>query len=109
MRCSSPCAGHAADRASAFNVGGGPAGALSPLELVERVAGLLRIEPEVVPHDPNAEVRPGFVSDNRRFQNATGWAPRVGLHEGIATMCRWLAEPRGCLTPSLAAGEREDS
>jgi CDP-paratose 2-epimerase len=32
------------------------------------------------------------VSDTRKFQAATGWAPRVDVREGVARLHAWLRE-----------------
>ena len=95
----------AADRLAgrAFNIGGGPAFTLSLLELLE----LLELLGEA--HAPGPAVehagwRPGdqryYVSDSRRFRALTGWAPRVGVRDGVRRLCAWLAGDR----PEAALG-----
>jgi CDP-paratose 2-epimerase len=38
--------------------------------------------------------RPGdqryYVSNTTRFRTATGWAPRIGVAEGLDRLTRWL-------------------
>lgn len=74
----------------AFNLGGGPERATSLLELLERLRK--HVPPMPPPHF--AHWRTGdqryFVADTRRFQAATGWAPRVGLEEGLERLLHWL-------------------
>ena len=84
----------------AFNIGGGPANAVSLLELVDLI-GELRGETCAVEFADwrHADQR-YYVSDTRRFQAATGWRPRVGVREGVGRLYRWLLEARG---PSAAA------
>jgi CDP-paratose 2-epimerase len=88
----------------AFNIGGGPAQAISLVELLELIAEL-HGEPPVV---PVANWRPGdqhcFVSDTRRFRGATGWAPRVGIRQGLKRLHGWLLEARGLSVPHPAVG-----
>lgn len=88
----------------AFNIGGGPTNTISLLELV-RLIGELHGAP---PRLKFAEWRPGdqryYVSDIRKFQAATGWAPRVGVREGVTRLYGWLRESRG--VAKMKAGER---
>src|SRR5438067_12116322 len=69
-------------RGQAFNIGGGPANTISLLELLDLIAALHGRRPEV----RFADWRPGdqryYVSDPRRFMQATGWRPRTGVAEG---------------------------
>jgi CDP-paratose 2-epimerase len=89
----------------AFNIGGGPAQAISLLELIELIAELHGENP--VTH--LADWRPGdqryYVSDMRRFREATGWAPRVGVREGLRLLYQWLLESRGQFAPCPAISE----
>jgi CDP-paratose 2-epimerase len=76
----------------AFNIGGGPANTVSLLEaigLIEHVLGR-HVEVEF------GLWRPGdhryYVSDVRRFSDATGWRPETGPAEGIERLRTWLVE-----------------
>jgi CDP-paratose 2-epimerase len=77
---------------SAFNIGGGPAHAVSLLDVVDMIAGLRGERPDV----RFERSRPGdqryYVSDHRRFTEATGWRPRLAPVAGIAQLYRWLIE-----------------
>jgi CDP-paratose 2-epimerase len=79
----------------AFNIGGGPAQAISLLELIELIAELHGENPVI----HLADWRPGdqryYVSDTRRFREATGWAPRVSVRQGLRLLYQWLLESRG--------------
>jgi len=76
-----------------FNMGGGPANAVSLLEVVEELESLGTHV--TVRH---AGERPGdqryYVADTNRFAAATGWRPDVDAHEGIERMVRWLVDQR---------------
>ncbi len=78
-----------------FNIGGGPQRAVSLLELLESIGEFVGHPPEVRFED----WRPGdpryYVSDTRKFQAATGWAPKVGVREGVSRLHDWLLEPWG--------------
>jgi CDP-paratose 2-epimerase len=74
-------------------MGGGPANAVSLLEVVELIDALgtpVRFR--------RAEERPGdqryYVADTARFRRATGWRPVVDASDGIERMVRWLADQR---------------
>jgi CDP-paratose 2-epimerase len=79
----------------AFNIGGGPAQAISLLELIELIAELHGENPVI----HLADWRPGdqryYVSDTRRFREATGWAPRVTIRQGLRLLYQWLLESGG--------------
>jgi CDP-paratose 2-epimerase len=76
----------------AFNIGGGPANTVSLLELLDFIAELAGRSPDV----EFAEWRTGdqryYVSDPRKFQQLTGWRPRIGVEEGLARLRDWLLE-----------------
>ena len=75
----------------AFNIGGGPGNTLSLLELIAMI-GRLHGRAPTVAFDA---WRPGdqryYVSDIRRFQELTGWRPRVTVREGVARLYAFLA------------------
>ena len=79
----------------AFNVGGGPANAVSLLEVLDVIGALRRELPAVT----FAGWRPGdqrwYVSDTRRFAEATGWAPAVTPRQGLRRLYAWLEAERG--------------
>jgi CDP-paratose 2-epimerase len=75
----------------AFNVGGGPDNALSLLELVDRIEGMLRRRP-IVRFEPwrTADQR-YYVSDLRKIERVLGWHPRVGIDEGLRRLHGWIS------------------
>jgi CDP-paratose 2-epimerase len=78
----------------AFNIGGGPANAISLIELLELIERLHGAKPRV----RSEAWRPGdqryYVSDTRKFAAATGWSPQVGVEVGVGELYRWLRRER---------------
>jgi CDP-paratose 2-epimerase len=81
----SPLAGRA------VNVGGGPRNAVSLLEMVARIGDLLGAQPTVRFGPPRPGDQRWYVSDIGRIEAETGWAPRIGVHDGLSRLHRWLA------------------
>jgi CDP-paratose 2-epimerase len=82
----------------AFNIGGGLRNVISLLDLLERIERLDGKPARVAFAGWRTGDQRYYVSDSRRFQEATGWSPRVGADQGIERLYRWLRE--------LRAGER---
>ena len=78
----------------AFNIGGGAGNTTSLLELLAAISLLTGERPDV----RLAPWRDGdqrfYVSDIAKFQAATGWAPAVGVTEGVARLHAWLLATR---------------
>jgi CDP-paratose 2-epimerase len=90
----------------AFNIGGGPRNVVSLLGLLDRIEDLHGERPAV----DFCEWRTGdqryYVSDTRRFEDATGWKPAVTAAEGIGRLYRWLVEARAQRALSTRASAR---
>jgi CDP-paratose 2-epimerase len=86
----------------AFNIGGGPANVISLRDLLERLGSMLGREPEFALQDWRTGDQRYYVSDFRRFQSLTGWAPRVAPAEGIERLYRWLQQQHE-VAPSTAS------
>ncbi|MBS7456276.1 NAD-dependent epimerase/dehydratase family protein [Coralloluteibacterium stylophorae] len=75
-----------------FNMGGGPANTISLLQLLDWIAELEGRKPEV----DFGGWRPGdqryYVSDTRRFTEASGWRARIAARDGVADLHRWLRD-----------------
>jgi UDP-glucose 4-epimerase len=70
----------------AFNVGGeAPYTLLALAEAVIRANGGGGFERREFPDERKRIDIGDFVTDDRRFRELTGWAPRIGLDEGLAT------------------------
>jgi CDP-paratose 2-epimerase len=79
-------------RARAFNIGGGPANVVSLLELV-RLLEERGARPGSIRHDAwRSGDQKYYASDTAAFRAETGWAPRVGVGEGLDRLCRALEE-----------------
>jgi CDP-paratose 2-epimerase len=86
--------------AEAFNIGGGPPRTTSLVELIEQV-NAIAAAPVRVEFDAWREAdQRYYVSDTRKFQNMTGWQPRMGLAAGVEALYQWLRTTR---QPPLAA------
>jgi CDP-paratose 2-epimerase len=79
-------------RGQAFNIGGSAAQTVSLLELLELVASLEGRTPEVAFDEWRVGDQRCYVSDIRKFGAATGWAPRMGVVEGVRRLHRWATE-----------------
>jgi len=84
----------------AFNMGGGPASTVSLLELLDLIGRLGR-SPEVRFGDWRVGDQRYYVSDTRRFAEATGWEPKVAPDEGVKLLHEWLTS--SALTGSKAS------
>ena len=74
---------------SAFNMGGGPQSTVSLLELLQLI-GELGDAPEVRFGDWRVGDQRYYVSDTRRFTEATGWTPKVAPEQGVKLLHDWL-------------------
>jgi CDP-paratose 2-epimerase len=76
----------------AFNIGGGPENAVSLLEVIHRLAELSQTEPQIRYGSWRKGDQPYYVSDTRRFTEATGWTPQIPVEEGISQLHHWLLD-----------------
>ncbi|HJW92982.1 MAG TPA: NAD-dependent epimerase/dehydratase family protein [Thermoanaerobaculia bacterium] len=74
----------------AFNIGGGADNTVSLRELIRMIARLEEREPRIEWGDWRTGDQKYYVSDTRKFQHATGWAPRVSPKEGVSQLRQWL-------------------
>lgn len=79
-------------RARAFNIGGGPANVVSLLELVQRLEARGARPASVRFAAWRSGDQKYYASDTSAFRAETGWAPRVGVEEGLDRLCRALDE-----------------
>ncbi|MCE5186502.1 MAG: SDR family NAD(P)-dependent oxidoreductase [Planctomycetaceae bacterium] len=86
-----------------FNMGGGPENAVSILEVLDEIARIGDLTPDIRFGDWRQQDQLYYVSDTTRFRQATGWTARVGHEEGIKRLYDWF-----CLTaerPAVTAGQ----
>jgi CDP-paratose 2-epimerase len=74
----------------AFNIGGGPANAVSLLEVVDLIAQVHGQKPQVQFGAWRSGDQRYYVSDTAKFEAATGWKPRIGVREGVERLYEWL-------------------
>jgi CDP-paratose 2-epimerase len=91
----------------AFNIGGGPANTTSLVELLDLIGDLTGARPLARLEPWRTADQRYYVSNTRKFREATGWRPKVSVRQGVAKLLDWLvanrlAEPVDVRT--LAAG-----
>jgi CDP-paratose 2-epimerase len=86
-----------------FNIGGGPANAISLLDLLDRIGQLQGRRPDTAFAAWRTGDQRYYVSDTRAFEQATGWRQAVGAQEGIGLLFDWLAAHRRPASKSAAA------
>lgn len=79
-------------RGEVFNIGGGPSNTISLLELVRLLAELGAPKARLA----FAHWRPAdqkvYVSDITKAKRILGWAPHVGVREGVSRLLQWIQE-----------------
>jgi CDP-paratose 2-epimerase len=78
----------------AFNLGGSTANTVSLLELIQMIGELHRPCTTTLGPWRTGDQR-YYVSDIRKFNSATGWAPQVSVKAGVERLYRWLIEVIG--------------
>jgi CDP-paratose 2-epimerase len=76
----------------AFNIGGGPDNAVSLLEVIEQLSELSGVRPEIRYGPRRKGDQSYYVSDIRRFTQATGWTPQVPARRGVPRLYHWILE-----------------
>ncbi len=76
----------------AFNIGGGPANAVSFRDVIGYLSELSGITPQVHYGPRRKGDQPYYVSDTRRFTAATGWTPRTSVKQGMSQLHQWILE-----------------
>jgi CDP-paratose 2-epimerase len=76
----------------AFNIGGGPANTTSLLELIDVLSRLQGQNIETHFEEWRLADQRFYVSDTRRFSEATGWRAAVGVREGVGRLMNWLRD-----------------
>ncbi len=88
----------------AFNLGGGPANAVSLRQLLAHVGHLLGRAVDVGYEDWRAGDQRFFVADTRAADAALGLGPKRPWKAGVARLAQWLSDARGLNWPIAADG-----
>ena len=76
----------------AFNLGGGIENTLSVLELIAEVERITGSSMEVSMDEWRVGDQRYYVSDTRRFAQASGWRANVGVSEGLRALIGWFED-----------------
>jgi CDP-paratose 2-epimerase len=88
----------------AFNLGGGPANAISLLELIGEMRSITGRDIALDFQDWRQGDQRWFVADTSAARSALGLAAPRGWRDGVARLAEWLATERGLqLRPELAS------
>jgi CDP-paratose 2-epimerase len=79
-------------RGQAFNLGGGPRRSISLLELLDRIHRLTGRAPTIRFEDWRTGDQRYYVSNTRKFEQATGWKARTSVADGVRALHVWLLE-----------------
>jgi CDP-paratose 2-epimerase len=69
-----------------YNLGGGRQNAISLLDLVNTIGGMIQLDPQIVSDDTSHPVPVNYVSDLRRVREQLGWQPEIGIEEGLRSL-----------------------
>lgn len=89
----------------AFNLGGGPANAVSLRQLIAHMQTLLDREIGVAFAPWRAGDQRYFIADTRAAEAALGLPEKQPWKEGVARLAQWLAAERGLLLPPNGCAE----
>src|SRR5215212_5825582 len=73
-----------------FNLGGGPANAVSLREAIEHIAKVRGSRPKLRFSDWRPGDQPWYVSDISAISTALDWSPRVPVAEGVSALDEWI-------------------
>jgi CDP-paratose 2-epimerase len=88
----------------AFNLGGGPANAVSLLELVDEMGGIIGRDIELDFENWRQGDQRWFVADSSAARAALGLPAPRGWRDGVANLADWLATERGLALQAELAG-----
>ena len=78
----------------AFNIGGGAENVVSLIELIGLIASETGRAPALTFEGWRTGDQRYYVSNTARFQQATGWRPKVGVRAGLQALAGWLSMQR---------------
>lgn len=77
-------------RGRVFNLGGGPANAISLMELIDRITDLTGRKLAYRFADWRPGDQPWYVTDTRALSAAIGWTPQLSIGDGLRSLHGWL-------------------
>ena len=77
-------------KGQAFNLGGGPANAVSLRDVLGEIEAVLGRPALRSTAETRVGDQPWFVSDTRALATAPGWRARLGWRDGLRDLARWL-------------------
>ena len=78
----------------AFNIGGGPGNTLSLLELLAQLESDLDMKIPLKWADWRPGDQPVFVCNLEKARSMMGWSPKIGSHEGVQGLAKWVSQNR---------------
>ena len=82
-------------RGHVFNLGGGPANAVSLLQLTDEILHIISRDVDVRFEDWRQGDQRWFVANTAKARSALGLGKPTGWRDGVARLANWLAEERG--------------
>jgi len=73
-----------------YTLGGGPNNMISLIESIEMIEEITKKNINIVYKEERFGDLKYFVADFSKFNNATGWEPKVGPPEGINNLLKWV-------------------
>jgi CDP-paratose 2-epimerase len=90
-------------RGQAFNIGGGHSSTVSLLELIDLIGEMIGTKPRYRLEPWRTADQRYYVSDTTKFMQASGWAPRVSVIDGVDRLASWLVESGTVSAAALAS------
>ena len=81
----------------AFNLGGGPANAISLIQVLREIEAITGRSIDVTFENWRQGDQPWFVADTRALEAASGWSAQVGWRDGLRGLADWLSQKRSHL------------
>jgi CDP-paratose 2-epimerase len=92
-----------AARGRVFNLGGGPANAISVRELLRLMRQIGRVPSDIRHRNWRPGDQPWYVSDTTALQQVLEWEARVPFRAGLRSLDNWLSSRFGRREPQLTA------
>jgi CDP-paratose 2-epimerase len=83
-----------------YNLGGGRDSMISLLETIKVIGELTGAKPEVSFGPERFGDLRYFVADYQKFNQATGWNPKVKPQEGISRLVKWIQKSADLFVPA---------